>query len=149
MKAKLTVTDSSGAVFEAEVDLVPSALSARRRRRPSAPEQSGVPAPARDAASVDFSLPVRAFMNRYARGRSGPEAFTLLVARFAEGALGREVPVDLVRQEWSRMTGILGTSFATVYGTRAKNQAWVDSPRRGVFVLLPDWMGALGQEVSN
>jgi hypothetical protein len=46
--------------------------------------------------------------------------------------------METLRPEWDRLTGVLG-NFATTYATRAKNEAWVDSPKRGVFVLLPDW----------
>lgn len=142
MKAKITITDSHGTVYEGEVELV---VSTENPRRGSA--RSPVSASTRvDAGSpgvdVDFSLPVRAFMNRYAKGCTGPEVFALLVARLAGGEVGQEVRVNEISSEWNRMSGILGT-FATVYGTRAKNEAWVDSPGRGVFALLPDWKGAL------
>jgi len=152
VKARLTVTDENGVVFEGEVELAPVNATAPQTRgtasrggpatRPEATRTRGAP------PTPDFSLPVRAFMNRYARNRTGPQAFTLLVARLAEGEVGREVRVDQIRREWSRISGILGGSFAPVYGTRAKTEAWVDSPKRGAFVLLPDWTGALGGEAE-
>ncbi len=86
-------------------------------------------------------------MNRYARNRTGPEAFTLLLARLAGGNVGTEVRAEDIRREWDRMTGLLGGSFATVYGTRAKDEAWVDSPSRGVYVLLADWINVLPDEI--
>lgn len=144
MKAKVTVTDSKGMVYEGEVELQVSGEGGRRRGV-RASHRISIPVGAElQPTDVDFSLPVRAFMNRYAKGRSGPEVFALLVARLAGGEVGREVRVNEISSEWGRMTGILGT-FATVYGTRAKNGAWVDSPGRGVFTLLPDWRGALRQ----
>lgn len=146
MKATLVVTDSAGNVFEGEIELVTTNTSPKHRAKPTPREPADDEA--RHDTTVDFSLPLRAFMNRYARGRSGPEAFTMLVARLANGEIDREVRADEIRREWTRMTGILGNSFAAVFGTRAKNQAWVDSPQRGVFVLLPDWTGAL-QEVNS
>ncbi len=145
MKAKVTVTDSNGTVFEGEVDLVPTTGHVPRKG-------SHTPAPTAAAQTADgprvpqpsdFSLPVRAFMNRYAKGRTGAKAFTIMVARLAEGEVGRQVRADEIRREWNKMTGILGGPFATMHGTRAKNEAWVDSPERGAFVLLPDWMNAL------
>jgi hypothetical protein len=148
MKAKVTITDETGAVFEGEVDLVQVSGSAAARHAdagPSSPRR-GKPTPTR-SVDDDFSLPARAFMHRHGRGRSGPQAFALLVAWLAKGETVREVALEDVRREWERMTGLLG-EFATVYATRAKNQAWVDNPKRGVFVLLPDWIGALGDPVS-
>ncbi len=141
MRVKLAVTDDGGNVFEGEVDLSPAGApqSAARRRSPASPKpESRLP-----ATAVDLRLPVRAFMSRYARGRTGPQAFALLLARLAEGEIGHEVSVESIRSEWNRTRGIVGSEYATMYATRAKDNAWVDSPRRGVFVLLPDWPAAL------
>ncbi len=140
MRVNLRVTDSDGTIYEGEADLAVAAASGEAKPRgttakPRATVRSGDAGP----SGKDFSLPVRAFMNRHAKGRSGHQAFTLLVARLAGGEVGAEVRVEDVKTEWSRMTGLLGGGYAPVYGTRAKNNAWVDSPRRGVFALLPDW----------
>ncbi len=148
MRAKVTITDATGAIFEGEVDLVQVSGTgeARQGDRGAASARRGKPALAR-SIDDDLSLPSRAFMHRHGKGRSGPEAFALLVAWLAKGQTAREVAVEDVRREWERMTGLLG-EFATVYATRAKNKAWVDNPNRGVFVLLPDWMSALGDSAS-
>jgi len=138
------VTNDDGTMLEGEIELSHSNGRTRSKRsRSASPRSADTNQTPPAVITPDFSLPIRPFMNRYARGRSGPQAFTLLVARLAEGEVGREVRADEVRREWSRMTGILG-DFATMYGTRAKNEALVDSPQRGVFVLLADWTNALG-----
>jgi hypothetical protein len=93
---------------------------------------------------VDFTLPVRAFMSRYAKGGTGHRSLALLVARLAEGQVSKEVHAGELKAEWNRLTGLLGGPYAGMYGTRAKNNAWVDSPRDGIFVLLPDWTQAIG-----
>jgi hypothetical protein len=145
MKAKVTVTDPNGTVFEGEVDLIPKTEQARRKdaRAPGSEPAARAYDEPRVPPATAYSLPIRAFMNRYAKGRTGAKAFTIMVARLAGGELGRQVRADEIRREWNKMTGILGGSFATMHGTRAKDRAWVDSPERGVFVLLPDWMDAL------
>ena len=55
---------------------------------------------------MDFSLPVRPFMNQYSDGLSGSKKFVLLVAHFAKGEL--DVPVDRaeVIDTWNKMTGL-------------------------------------------
>lgn len=136
MRARVIVTDDTGAVFEGEVELVPSTeggveeSAAAKRRVAKAPRVV--------SARSDFSKPARAFMHLHGRNRSGHEAFALLMAWMTKGETGKEVRVEDLRREWDRMRGVLG-GFATIYATRAKDNAWVDSPERGVFVLLPDW----------
>ncbi len=147
MKAKVTITDADGNTYEGEADLVAVSASGGTKRRgdDAKPRKTVEPDHALPSAK-DLNLPIRAFMNRYAKGHSGHQAFTLLVARLAGGEVGKEIRVDQVKAEWNKMTGLLGGDFAPVYGTRAKNNAWVDSPSRGVFVLLPDWTQVLGSD---
>ena len=143
MKAKLTITDSQGRVFEGEIDLIEvSALETSSTRRRAA-TSSPATAPSAPRSALNYSLPVRAFMNRYAKGRSGAEAFTLLVARLAGGRTEQQVQLEQVTEEWNRISGVLGGQYRTMYATRAKDKAWVDSPARGVYVLLPDWTEVL------
>jgi hypothetical protein len=149
MKAKVTITDPAGTVFEGEVDLVrvPGSSEGRQPHRSRGSDQRAKAAPARIARD-DLSLPARAFMHRHARGRSGHEAFALLVAWLAKGEAEKEVRLEDVRREWDRMKGLLG-GFAPIYATRAKDKAWVDSPGRGAFVLLPDWEAILGAGLNG
>ena len=39
------------------------------------------------------------------------------------------------------MKPLLGGKLNLAYPTRAKENGWVDSPTRGVYVLLPGWKG--------
>src|SRR6266581_7150859 len=117
MRVRVTVTNDDGTTLEGEIELSPSNGRARSTRsRSASPRRADTNQTPPSAVTPDFSLPIRAFMNRYARGRSGPQAFTLLVARLAAGEVGREVRAEDARREWSRMTGIVG-EFATMYGT--------------------------------
>jgi len=148
MKARVTVTDDDGNVYEGDVELLRVSSSGdtetrvsaggKRRTRDTTVTLDAAP------ATTDFTLPVRAFMSRYAKGRPGHQVFAVLLARLAGGEVNREVPVDQLKAEWNNMRGLLGGVYAPIYGTRAKNNAWADSPARGVFVLLPDWTQALG-----
>jgi len=39
------------------------------------------------------------------------------------------------------MKPLLGGKFNLAYPNRAKENEWVDSPKRGIYVLLPGWKG--------
>lgn len=91
----------------------------------------------------DLTLPLRPFMNRYAQGISGPRKFALLVARLSGGDSNAEVPGNDIERQWNKMKGLLGGAFNPAYSTRAKDNGWVDSPKMGVYILLPGWEGAL------
>ena len=91
-------------------------------------------------SEIDLGLPLRPFMKRYARGASffGSRKFALLVARIAGGDLSAEVPISDVQKQWGKMKGILG-AFNAAFTTRAKDDGWVDSPKFGIYSLLPGW----------
>jgi hypothetical protein len=48
-----------------------------------------------------------------------------------------------VEKHWNRMKQLLDGKFNVAYTTRAKDNAWVDSPKRGFYVILPSWKGIL------
>ena len=101
-----------------------------------------LPIPAAEEA-VDFTLPVRPFMKRFASNSAGPKKFTMLLAYMAQGGSNVEIKRAELEAAWSRMSGILGGGFNGAYATRAKDFGWVDSPKNGVYVLLPSWKAAL------
>jgi len=94
--------------------------------------------------SLPFSLNVRAFIKRYGSGRSGPQKFTLLLARLAGGKSGVDIPVKDIESEWKRMTGVMG-AYNTAYCTRAKEQGWLNPSKHGVYSLAPSWSEVLGE----
>lgn len=104
----------------------------RVRREPRS--QNGMGA----SVKPDLSLPFRPFMHRYARGKSGDEKFALILAHLTKGDVKTETKLEAVSRAWSKMKGLLG-NFNLAYPTRAKDKGWVDSPRTGVYVLLPRW----------
>ncbi|MBI2069979.1 MAG: hypothetical protein HYT79_05195 [Elusimicrobia bacterium] len=96
-------------------------------------------APAR-APKIDFNAPMRFFMKTHARSLKGPEKFTLLLAYLAKGKTGNAtVPVKSVEDAWSKMVGLMGGAYNRAYSNRAKDNGWADSPKKGVYVLLPRW----------
>ena len=139
MKVRVVVTDGGGHTFEGEATLVAvgSARSPRQAsgRKPRAPAR---PAP-------DFSLPVRAFVKRHAKGLGGPQKFTVLLARLSGGKTGAAVSVKDIEKTWNRMTGLMGGRYNGAYSTRAKDSGWVDSTKLGHYALLAGWPAALGE----
>src|SRR5438034_593269 len=74
-----------GNTFEGEATLV--AVGGARPPRRTSDRQPRAPA----RTSPDLSLPVRAFVKRHAKGRGGPQKFTVLLARLTGGKVGAAV----------------------------------------------------------
>jgi hypothetical protein len=147
MKASIVITDDAGNTWEYDLTLV---NSARRARAVARPRETAKPSAGenkvsrpRRGADIDFSLPVRPFIKRYASGASGPRKFAILVARLAAGDTGIEIPFKDIEKQWNRMTQLMGGRFNPSHASRAKDAGWVDSPKHGVYKLLGDWGGAL------
>ncbi len=88
---------------------------------------------------LDFSLPVRPFMNDYSDGLSGSKKYALLVAHFAKGEIDVVVDRGEVIDAWNKMTGLLGGKFNGAHESRAKDAGWVYVPEPGKIALLKKW----------
>lgn len=88
---------------------------------------------------VDFDLPYRAFVDRYVRANaSSPEKFALVLAHITKGGASGAVQLEAIEKAWGTKKGRLG-KFNLAYPTRAKDKGWVDSPKKGTYVLRQDW----------
>jgi len=135
LKISIIVSDDEGNNYHGEMELVANSKSTRK---------SAKPAPISKAAgsrTVNLSIPIRAFVKQHARDLSGAQKFALLVAYLSKGDSQKEVLMFDVERQWNRMKPLLGGKFNLAYTTRAKDNAWVDSPKRGVYVVLPGWKG--------
>ena len=117
------VTDGDGNTFEGEASLV-SAPGTRPARRTTGAKPQKKPSA---RASLDFSLPVRAFVRRHAKGLGGPQKFTVLLARLSGGKTGVAITLKEMEKAWNRMTEPMGGRFNPAYTTRAKDNGWVDN----------------------
>jgi hypothetical protein len=149
MKATFIITDDNGNTWSFELPLsncsIPSNSSfvQRKRQVKDASPVEKEPQRANKDLPLDLSLPIRPFIKRHAREASGPQKFTLLVAHVAGGDLGIEVPRGEIEKQWNKMTGLMGGEFNAAYSSRARDNGWVDSPKFGVYKLLPGWKGVL------
>jgi hypothetical protein len=139
MKVQITVTADDGRTFTGEIALAGSRGGSARRGRSTPPAAAAEPA---GNGRIDFGLPVRAFLKKHATG-GGPNKFAVLLARMTKGKTDVEVTREHVEREWNRNKGVLGVDYHTMYGTRSAGNGWTDSPKRGVFVLRPEWRAAL------
>jgi hypothetical protein len=139
MKVRVVVTDSDGNIFEGEALLV-AVAGAHPRKTPDRRRQG------LSQTSPDFSLPVRAFIKRYAKSLGGPQKFTVLLARLTGGKAGTTVSVREIEKAWNRMTELMGGRYNSAYTTRAKDNGWVDTPKIGSYALLPGWEKALDEK---
>jgi len=94
-------------------------------------------------SGLSFKMNALAFMNKNARGLSGPQKFTLLVARLVEGSTSKQIASTDVQKHWNKMKGVLGGKFNPAYANRAKVNGWVDGPKHGTYVLSENWKSAL------
>jgi len=136
MRVHIVVTDG-GKTFEGEAALVPADGARHSRSTPSRHPRASV------RAKPDFSLPLRAFVNRHAKTLGGPQKFALLLARMSGGKTGVPVSVKEIEKAWNRMKGLMG-KYNGAYTTRAKDKGWVDTTKPGHYALLSGWDAALG-----
>ncbi len=96
---------------------------------------------ANDALMPNWSLNERAFVGRYAQGKSGEKKFTLLVAYLAKGNFEVAVSLSDIQKLWSNMTAktLLGSKFNTKYPTVAKTNGWINNPKKGTYQLTLGW----------
>src|SRR5436190_2160212 len=90
--------------------------------------------------SVSFSSPIRAFIKKHARDMGGPQKFALLLAYLTKGDAKTELPLAEIQKQWGKMKPLLG-KWNGAHTIRAKEHEWVDSPKFGLYVLLPGWKG--------
>jgi hypothetical protein len=136
MKVSVILTDDKSQTFEGVVELTPSTPERKAK-------QKAVPKAPKDV-SLSFSLPIRAFIKRYAGRLSGPERFAVLVAYLCKGQLKKEVLGSEIEKQWNKMKPLLGgKELNPAHSTRAKEHGWIDSQSRGKYVICPGWKGAL------
>ena len=137
MKVHIVVTDDAGHVFEGDATLVAGRAGPGVRRAPTRGARR------QPSEALDFSVPVRAFMNEHARRLGGPQKFTLLVARLTGGKVGGTASLKEVTKHWNSMKVAMGGKFNYAHPSRAKDKGWVDSKKAGTYELLPKWTNAL------
>jgi hypothetical protein len=132
MRATISITTEGGVIYTGETELAASKTSRNAPRAKATISQT-------TKGTLDFSLPVRPFIKKYASGMSGPKRLALLVARIAEGDLSTDVERTQVRKVWNTMTSLMGGRFNSAYDTRARDSGWISSPKPGLYRLLSTW----------
>lgn len=89
--------------------------------------------------SISFEVNERAFVNKHAKGMSGPKKFTLIVALKSKGNENSEISFDEIEKSWNRMKSLLGGPFNRFYPNMAKTKGWVDSKRKSFYNLTSTW----------
>jgi hypothetical protein len=135
MKIEFIIIDDHGKRFIGEALLVPAPQRKKTGKGTVSPEKG----PTLRIDDLMFSLNTRAFMKKYSRGLKAPSQFVLLLARLAGGDRSVEVRTDEVAAHWNRMKTVIGVPFHRMYALRAKENGWVDTPKRGTYVLSTNW----------
>jgi hypothetical protein len=142
VKVQISLTDENGKVFEGEAELAPVRDGRTVRARPK--KEPNHPRVAR-TTKLDFRKPERAFFNSYAKDLGGSKKFVLVVSYLAKGQVGKEVQLGEVSKRWNKMTSLLGGKFNRFYSGSAKDQGWVDAPKKGTYVLTESWKEAFDE----
>lgn len=103
-----------------------------------------------NSVEINFDMPIRAFIKKYAKDKSGPKKFTLLLSWFSKGDLERGVPLKELEKSWNRMTAksLLDGKFNRFYPAQAREQDWVDLRKKGGYNLRPDWRNIFNEKKS-
>jgi hypothetical protein len=88
---------------------------------------------------LDFETNERNFVRTHGVRLAGSRKFVLLLAYLAKGELSRETRLKTVEKMWNRMTALLGGEFNRKYSNEAREKGWVDTKKRGLYVLRPTW----------
>ena len=133
----VTVTDDHGRRFEGEADL---RLVGEEREPRGRGVKRGPRAKGSHGSGLDFELPRRAFVKKYSsRTMSGAQKFVLLLASLAKGKTDVTIPVQDLQRAWGSMTERMGGKFNPAYTTRAKDNGWINTPKKGVYELRASW----------
>lgn len=95
----------------------------------------------------DFSLNKRAFIKKYSPGFNGQKFFTLIVAYLVGGKEAVLVDLAQIKKIWKNCSGVIGSPYASIFSTRAKENGWVDAPKeaRGSYILSKHWLDIFNQ----
>lgn len=90
---------------------------------------------------LNFSINSRAYVKRFAKDLGPSQKFVLLLAYLTKGKISDEVPNHVIEKLWNSMTSkdLLGYKFNRKYSLDAKNEGWIDSKKRGFFILTNEW----------
>jgi len=135
LRVSIIVSDDDGNNYHGEVELTASSKTPQKRSEQAPAPKSTTKTP------VNFSIPIRAFVKQLAGGLNGSQKFALLVAYLAKGDSDKQVLMADVEKQWNNMKPLLGGKLNRAHPTRAKENGWVNSPKRGVYVVLPGWKG--------
>jgi hypothetical protein len=90
--------------------------------------------------SIDFDKPIHPFIKEYGKDMSGPQRFTLLLARIVKGDLKKEVQLKELEKQWNKMKRLMdGMEFNRFFASQAKDRDWVETSKRGFYNLRPNW----------
>jgi hypothetical protein len=144
MKVHIRVDFGAGKLLEGSATLKPVGTG-----NTPAPAASH-PSTHRPTKRPDFTLPLRAFVITCGgRKMTGPAKFVLVVAGLTKGDTKVAVGTETIKKAWSKMTEPLGGTFNAAYPTRAKDKAWVESPKKGSYKLRETWTSILSEGLSD
>ncbi|MDD5043453.1 MAG: hypothetical protein PHD51_02155 [Patescibacteria group bacterium] len=91
-------------------------------------------------SKINFNQNSRAFFKEYGKGLTGPKRFVLVVAYLSKSKKKLDVTSEDVKTCWNKHSRLLGGKLTTgIYGTRAKENGWLDATKNGSYHLTARW----------
>jgi hypothetical protein len=136
MRVKIVVEDDDGSIYEAEANMIKSQKVLIKDFKNKTVSKKHP-----EKHTIDYDLPIRAFIKQYAKELSGSRKFTLLVAYFAKGDEKGNVKIDLIEKNWKKMQAkhLLGIKYSLAHSGRAIEEGWLNTKSRGEYYLMPKW----------
>jgi len=106
---------------------------------PGSTKTRKVPVPKLTPKTIDFDIPIRPFLKRYVKGMSGAKKFTLLLSHLVKGDMKKEAALVDIEKQWNRSTSLLKQEFNHFFVAQAKENDWINSTGKGLYVLRPSW----------
>lgn len=93
------------------------------------------------ARTLDFTMPLRAFVKKNSQDLNGAKKFTLLIAYLTKGDSSKTALLSEIESHWNRMKGkgLLGMKFNRLYTSQARENDWVSAEKTGTYRLRPSW----------
>jgi hypothetical protein len=116
-------------------------LGSRTKSKEVGKKLHPMPTRSHDVRSIDYDMPVRPFIKRYAKGMSGPEKFVLLSSRLTKGDPNKDISLEELQRRWNSMTSkaLLNQDFNYFFPAQAKDNDWVETKKKGSYNLRPSW----------
>jgi hypothetical protein len=139
MKVQITVIDDKGKEFTGEIDL--QLIKGNKEVKKAIRQKKQLVT--HNITESDLNSGNRAFIKKFVKRKTpGPNKFVILLSWMVKGKTNINIKNDEIKKQWNRVKGLMGGKYQRMYATRAKENGWVDSNKKGLVHLVSNWKAA-------